>query len=134
MEQLTIQELSAYLPWDVKVKHGEGIETLEGVGKGTIKTKEFGLFTPIHDTKLILYPLSHFEAYFSELFDEDIDVRTFLNEDFITEENQFSDIQDMITNYKPQWWPYGVVELALKHHFDFQNLIPRGLAIDKTTL
>ncbi|WP_294288525.1 hypothetical protein [uncultured Chryseobacterium sp.] len=108
----------------------DGIEEIKLIGvPGPYggHTADADLFKPI------LYDLSHFEKYFAKLFDTDIDVRTFLNEGFITEENQFESISDMINNYKVEWWPYGVIQLALRHHFNVFR-IPAGGFIDKATL
>lgn len=32
----------------------------------------------------------------------------------------------------PQMWPHWIVQLLYKYHFDVHNLIPRGLAIEKS--
>lgn len=129
--KLELKHLVGYLPYGLK-------SYVEYDGHKLIKDINVNNVMCIVDSEVlskpILRPLSGFERYFSKLFDEDIDVRTFLNEGFITKENQFEDIADMIDNYKIEWWPHGVIQLALKHHFDIFGLIEQGLAIDINTL
>ena len=83
--------------------------------------------------KPILKPMLDFEAYFAKIFETDKDVKEYLNEGFITIDNNFINIEDMLT-YKPECMPFGVVQLAFKHHFDIFGLIEKGLAIDVNTL
>lgn len=90
-------------------------------------------FENIDEIDIALYDLSYFERYFSQLFDNDLDVRTFLNNDFLTIDNQFESLDDMLENYKVEWWPYGVVQLALKHHFNIFGL-KEDQFINKATL
>lgn len=108
--------------------------TLDGVnklfGNYHLLTKENSDAYDIRTCKLGLRPLSDFASYFCGLFDECIETRTFLNEGFITIENQFEDLYDMLYNYKIEWWPHGVIQLAYKHHFDIEGLIEQGLAVD----
>lgn len=65
---------------------------------------------------------------FAKIFETDKDVKEYLNEGFITIDNTFINIEDMLT-YKPECMPFGVVQLAFKHHFDVFGLIEKGLAI-----
>ena len=135
MERLTLKELAPYLPFKLKVKTRVGGKILEMMSlstvthKGQICIETYGGNFGDMWFKPLLRPLSSFNGYFSKLFDKDVDVRTFLNEGFITQENQFSDLDDMLFNYKIEWWPYGVIQLALKNHFDIHGLIDRGLAL-----
>lgn len=68
--------------------------------------------------KPILKPMLDFET--------NKDIKEYLNEGFITIDN--------ILTYKPECMPFGVVQLAFKHHFDIFGLIEKGLAIDVNTL
>lgn len=85
------------------------------------------------EIKPILRPMTTTELtkYFILIFDEDIDVRTFLSEEFLDSHGiDFEKIPD----FKIEWLPFGVVDLFLKHHFDVFGLIPQGLAIDANSL
>jgi hypothetical protein len=50
--------LAPYLPYALKMYGNKEVQTLEGLGDGIVKMKDFGLFTPIHGVKPILRPLS----------------------------------------------------------------------------
>lgn len=118
---------SAYLPYELEceVKDQEQIKTdiLSGVydNGDLVFHNTIESHHGFESIKPILYSMDYFEKYFSKLWDEDIDVRTFLNQDFLLDHN-FSDIQDMITNYKIEWIPLGVINLCLKHHFNVFGL------------
>lgn len=84
------------------------------------------------DIKPILYQLSKFEDILNDNWESDIDIRTFFNDEFITEKG-FENLKDMF-EYKIEWWSYGQVQVALKYHIDIYDLIENNLAIDKTTL
>lgn len=49
-------------------------------------------------------------------FDNDIDIRSWLNEDFLRERG-FDSIGEML-EYKPECWPYGTLKVLQKYNFD----------------
>lgn len=79
--------------------------------------------------KPLLRPLSQIQSYFEPLWDSDIDVRTYLSEEYISSFG-FESIEEML-EHKIEWWPVGFYTTLLKHHFDLFELIENGLATIK---
>jgi hypothetical protein len=84
------------------------------------------------DFQPILKPMKNLDSYFSKLFDDDIDVRTFMNKEFL--ESRGIETFDQLYEFKAEWLPFGLVNLLLKHHFDIFDLIKHGFAIDEGSL
>lgn len=78
--------------------------------------------------KLILRPMADFDNYFGGKWDDDIDVRTFANSDFL-QVHGFANTK-LLNEIKIEWYPIGLFNLLIKHHFDVFNLIKSNLAID----
>ena len=138
--KLETKHLSAYLPYNLKceiLNSGHEKEVGEMIAVYDDSSACFGNIVESEKgfkyIKPILRDMSTFESYFSKIFETDNDVKEYLNEGFITIDNTFVNIEDMLT-YKAECMPYGVVQLALKHHFDIFGLIEKGLAIDIKTL
>lgn len=125
---------SAYFPYDLEMaycdKHGDILRT------GILKTIDYnesdthpmrmtieGLYDMEHEWmfKPFLRSMLDFKRYFSDLFETDIDVRTFLSEESIEEDTGFESINHMLES-KHEWWSYGAVQLALKHKFNIFDL------------
>lgn len=125
---------SAYFPFDLELaycdKGGDILRT------GTLKTIDYndsdthplrmtieGLYDMEHEWmfKPFLREMSDFKKYFTDLFETDIDVRTFLSEEYIEEDTPFESINHMLQcDYL--WWSYGTLQLALKHKFNIFDL------------
>lgn len=145
-EQLTKQELSAYLPWEVKVSNSinlaefgvcqNTIELLEGYNLGNVITDkdEFG----IEYCMLYLFPRSHLTKEIEHKGEKFVPMRKILKEvGFNYPQECYDQDESWILNdgYRAlSEFPYRKIQLLLELHFDVFGLIERGLAIDKTTL
>jgi len=130
--KLETKHLAAYLPYNLKcevLNSGQEKEIGEMIAVYDDNSACFGNIIESEKgfeyIKPILKPMLDFETYFAKIFETDKDVKEYLNEGFITIDNNFINIEDM---------PFGVVQLAFKHHFDIFGLIEKGLAIDVNTL
>lgn len=87
----------------------------------------------LSDTFPILRPMSDLKTdFFDDLFHTDIDVRTFLNGEFL--ESRGVEDLDQLFEFKIEWFPFGLISLLIKYHFDIFGLIDKKLAIDINTL
>ena len=128
--ELELKHIAAYLPFSAKIHHSRKNGFFE-VLTATGEIADYIVNEKSEHDKyaLILRAMSDLNTtYFSDLFDEDIDVRTFLNEEFL-ESRGIKSFQQL-TEFKIEWLPFGVINLLIKHHFDVFDLIPQGLAID----
>ena len=130
--KLETKHLAAYLPYNLEcevLNSGQEKEIGEMIAVYDDNSACFGNIIESEKgfeyIKPILKPMLDFETYFAKIFETDKDVKEYLNEGFITIDNNFINIEDM---------PFGVVQLAFKHHFDIFGLIEKGLAIDVNTL
>jgi len=130
--KLETKHLAAYLPYNLKcevLNSGQEKEIGEMIAVYDDNSACFGNIIESEKgfeyIKPILKPMLDFETYFAKIFETDKDVKEYLNEGFITIDNNFINIECM---------PFGVVQLAFKHHFDIFGLIEKGLAIDVNTL
>ena len=108
-KKLLLQELSARLPYGVKVEYENKIFDIDYISSyQEIKLDEFTInYTiDISDVKPYLFPLES-----------------------MTEEQQLFCCTDL--NYMPY---YQRVDWLNKNHFDYRGLIPMGLATDATNL
>jgi len=110
---LTLEHVSAYLPYGLKIKTKKGIETLERVS----------LKNQIYNFKPILRPLSDLTK---EIEHNGV---KFVTKDFI----HYTYPSEMI-GLNPATWSYRVLIKLFELHFDIFNLIPQNLAIDINTL
>ena|SRR5690606_20811408 len=138
MKQLTIKELSAYLPYELNVLHTTFIEfgknrvfidTLESLHEdcATFKSSMDYYFTDPQENeceiKLILRPLSDLTKKEFRIKLKELGYRT--DEDGISD--IISDIQLMYANYE-------IMVFCFENHIDVFNLIPQNLAIDINTI
>jgi len=130
-EQLTIQELSAYLPWEVEytLDDGKTRETLKSIDTG-INTINFGwgdaiFFEKELNVKLLLLPLSSLTKeieHKGEKFVPSIEYGYLRFEEISTFKGG-SNVLNFI-----QLREYNIL---LELHFDIFGLIERGLAVNK---
>ena len=137
--KLELKHIAPYLPYGLIAADEYGRKRKVVLSHFTYDTQTVSICNLIDlgfrmtEHKPILRPMSIIELtnYFLLLFDEDINVRTFLNDEFL--ESHGIDFEKIL-DFKIEWLPFGVVDLFLKHHFDVFGLIPQGLAIDINTL
>lgn len=154
MEKLTIQELAAYLPWEVEVRYKDCMSDkykkalLTGINKLDIETTykrkingcvgdiiSFKGNNNIDDLnfKILLLPLSHLTKeieHKGEMFVPYDKLKTVVSEEqWVLICNTISDEYKKVIDM-PYWW----VRQLLEWNFDIFGLIDRGLAIDKTTI
>lgn len=133
--KLKLEHLAPYLPYQLEGYCLANIHTIvEFIKPNRIGgITKFGNHVPIADTfkgfKPLLRPLSQIQSYFEPLWDSDIDVRTYLSEEYITSFG-FESIEEIL-EHKVEWWPVGFYTTLLKHHFDVFELIENGLATIK---
>jgi hypothetical protein len=152
MDKLQLSHIAPYFPYYLKMRYQndcngycrDGVllkmKHLDDVPNSacfTLEEDENGDFSAsghISMFKPILRPLSNIFSFFndSHLFDSDIDIRTFLNEDFL--KSRGIETIDEIYELKAEWLPLGFINTLLKYHFDVFGLIEKGLAIDFTTI
>lgn len=75
-----------------------------------------------HQVKLLLKPIK--EVSLNSVFDDDIDVRTFINEDFLKSWNEL----------KPEFLSFGGIMTLIKYKYDVFGLIDKGLAVYYNTV
>lgn len=140
--KLEITHVTPYLPFDLKLSvHLVGdeywTEILRGINRNTLliggnRIDVLPFTLPDLRIKPILKPLSDFNDVFTDLFDDDLDVRTFTNEDFLGEHG-FGSMQEL-QEMKIEWYPVGLFNLLVKHHFDVFGLIEKDLAVNMNKL
>ena len=129
MNKLKIEHLSGYLPYSLKVTFGETDRDLTAVSLDSpfvFITKWIGSrekqLARIEDIKPILIPLEKFKD---------------INSPEMSESN-FDIIAQMelceLANQRIGYWglTYGVAKICFEHHIDIFNLIPQGLAVEKS--
>lgn len=135
-DKLTIQELAAYLPWEVEATYFDADRELIQFCKVrgwntdelTISDGEYEYVVEFDDIKLCLLPLSHLTKEIEHKGEKFVPIE---------ELDKYHDFS--ILNYKdimstPLRYPYTVVQKLLEWKFDIFGLLERGLAIDKTTI
>ena len=132
-EKLTLEHLSAYLPYELKVLRPDNKTVLEvnGIVGSLFIFQELGkheTFGSIKSNanKPVLRPMIEIVDYFSKIFDKDPEVTDFLNVEFLDEHGL--DV-DYLHECLPESLPYGTLKVLLKHHFDVYGLIDKGLAV-----
>lgn len=127
-----LKEITSYFPYNVKIKTARGIMIVKGIDtvNDVIIIKcwfnKLAKTYFLEDCKFLLRPLNTADNFFKDKWEEDIDVRTFYNDEFLAEHGieHFDDILKI----KKEWLPLGLVELFYKYHFDIDGLIEKGLA------
>lgn len=118
MSNFKLQELAPYLPYKVNVSDG----------RSPFELTEHN-FTNVYRyiTKIYLRPLTEIDSYFRKLWDEkDEEVREYMDSDFLERFNNL--IIDDIPVTSQYYFPVGLYNLLLKHHFDIFDLFEKGLA------
>ena len=123
MNSLSKYELAPYLPYELKIKNGDNIETLNDIhaietyvgASWYCKTVE-GKFISVKAVVPILKPLMSFLD-----FEEIVDEMTRMECDSII------DGYNVLRNVN-----YQAVTLMIKNHIDVFGLINKGLALDST--
>ena len=110
-KELLLKDLCARLPYEVKVQYEDGIFTIDHI---SAMYEEVKLNTPnnytidVLEVKPYLFPLSS-----------------------MTEEQHREWLSTLSSDYHIT---YDTVDWLNKNHFDYHNLIEKGLAIDATNL
>lgn len=134
-KDLLIRDLCARLPYKVKISipelftNKEQVETLNEIFKGKdnlYRVNDSGML--IEYVKPYLFPLSSMTE--EQLFE----VQEILGKNEIEIEDGFLHIIDSCRNTITYLEILAVLEWFYKNHFDINNLIPMGLAIDATGL
>lgn len=128
-KQLLLQDLSARLPYGVKIETPKGIGDL-GTIKLTIFYHELGVnvkaterdYFPFDECKPYLRPLS-------SITEEEENEWNGLNIDPLLEAvgERHTRIEDLMLRTKSQYNP---VDWLNAHHFDYRGLIEKGLALE----
>ena len=130
--ELKLEHLAPYLPYGLLGKINDTDSTIT-LG---VETSNFHFTWSIimflgdrPPIKPLLRPLSQIQSHFEPLWDSDIDVRTYLSEEYIASFG-FESIEEIL-KHKVEWWPVGFYTTLLKHHFDVFGLIENELATIK---
>lgn len=128
MKKLTIKELAPYLPFSLNILDESSIVEMRGINGNTVEAtlKRFpytqNLF--IEDIKPILRPLSDLTK---EIEDGNIEFS-------YQEKSKLKYLAETKDTQAYQGLEYSTILFLCENHFDFQNLILKGLAIDINTL
>lgn len=118
MSHFKLQELAPYLPYKVNVSDG----------RSPFDLTEHN-FTNVFPfiTKIYLRPMSELEDYFKELWNKkDKETLEFLDSDLLY---SFDSLEvETLHRTKVDYFPVGLYNLLLKHHFDLFDFFDRGLA------
>lgn len=145
-EKLTIQELAAYLPWEVEVKDSTGLKLkwILHPYKDYLDSLSYGEFISLENFiienesssethKLLLYPLSHLTKEIEHKGEKFVPI-DFIEYKYYTQ--NWSD--QLIRCIEDERWVFHLDYSLILHlhewHFDTFGLIGRGKAIDKTTI
>lgn len=129
-EQLTIQEFSAYLPWEVNVSN----HNYSGIVKVTL-FNAYDALIAINDNsfRLLLLPLSHLTKEIEHKGEKFVPI-AYIADKYYTQD-WVAKLERCIEDER---WVYHLDYSLILHlhewHFDTFGLIDRGLAIDKTTI
>lgn len=129
-KDLLLKDLCSRLPYDVKVQYMNNIFVVDYISS----YKEVKLDVPdnytvgISEVKPYLFPLSSMTK--EQLFE----VQEILGKNEIKIDDGFLHIVDSDRNVITYLEILAVLEWFYKNHFDVNNLIPKGLAIDATGL
>lgn len=124
MSHFKLQELAPYLPYKVNVSDG----------RSPFDLTEHN-FTNVFPfiTKIYLRPMSELEDYFKELWNKkDKETLEFLDSDLLY---SFDCLEvEHLHRTKVDYFPVGLYNLLLKHHFDLFDFFDRGLAENITNI
>ena len=123
MEKLTIEHLSAYLPYGLKVHYPKA-------NRGWVLDKDTFSFTVdiIEDIKPVLRSMKNFAS---------TDIYRKLNDGYY--DLEFNRDGKVVIQIDHHWrtiesFPYDAIKLLLKEHYDIFGLIDKGLAINYNEL
>lgn len=142
MDKLTIEHLAPYLPYNLNLRHYSGIVICMGIAKRRVEGEMHinnvleGLAKPLllplsYLTKEIAHegrsfvPLEQIQMFCDEIDSFNLATLTFYVENYEKQLMQHISIMDM---------PYSVIKYLISLHFDIYQLIPKNLAIDKSTI
>lgn len=137
-DKLTIQELAAYLPWGLRVKHTvnyngfteDSFVSLESLSEECASFSDFScdwFFDNDEndcDIKLLLYPLSSLTKEIEHKGEKFVPV----------EKMKELDLGSLPRSLDYRWLYYHQSQKLLEWNFDIFGLLDRGLAVDKTTI
>ena len=111
-KELLLKDICARLPYGVKIRVNDKIETVEGINI-LDNIVEFGTYMAcdIDEVKLYLFPMSS-----------------------MTEEQEREIVSITYSNHNDMVIASLTIDWLNKNHFDYRGLIPKGLAIDATGL
>lgn len=133
-KELLLRDLCGRLPYEVKMNHiadnEQNPKTLIGIDRDYVSLQSTAgySYVPVEDYKPYLFPLSSMTKEQKKFFkDRPI---------FLDSENELVVKEDFFGNSRftmlDDWME--VILWLVKNHFDYRNLIPKGLAIDCTNL
>lgn len=128
-KELLLQDLCARLPFKVKISVNDKIELLQGINilDNVVEYDSF-LSSNIEEIKPYLFPLSSITK--EQLFE----IQEILGKNEIEIKEEFLSIIDSNRNTISYSEILAVLELFNKNHFDYRDLIEKGIAIDATGL
>ena len=141
MEKLTIEHLSPYFPYNLRMWDVENERQYIPELIGIVDSEKIRVTLPrfpgvtlfeINALKPILRPIQEVEQYFENLYGylEHQDVTDYFDVDFLKSHDNIE--IDEIQFLKVEELPFGTLKVLLKHHFDVFGLIEKGLAIPVT--
>ena len=141
-KELLCRDLCGRLPYGVKIlaKYVDGIDAKEGKGRlalidsdlviafiDEIEDNNSFTYVVLHEVKPYLFPMS---SMTEEQEEELKNIYYSFNGMF----NYTERIFDKVPFKEMKYFPYQIEEFFNKNHFDYRELIPKGLAIDATNL
>tara|TARA_R110001606_G_scaffold398025_2_gene576086 strand:- start:1054 stop:1527 length:474 start_codon:yes stop_codon:yes gene_type:complete len=149
-DKLQLEEVLPYLNNDVKIIINDTLYNFNGVYKSLEKEDDWVVDLDVFvcslsdsDLKLVLKPLfdiKEFEEHIQQYYSSDLTFRYYdsgHNDLTMTiTYNMMGDVftDTLITRSDIKDSPYWFVQFLSKHHFDYRNLIGRGLAVDEKQL
>jgi hypothetical protein len=133
-KDLLLQDLCGRIPYGVKMNHIADDEhspsTLLGIDRDYVSLQSIGgySYVPVEHYRPYLFPMSSITEEQKKFFKDrpiflDSENELVVKEDFFGN-SQFTMLDDWME----------VILWLVKNHFDYRNLIPKGLAIDCTGL
>ena len=138
--KLELKHLAPYLPFNLYFQRFEH-ECIDKTKTPVIYSQEkYPIKTQLNEVTLnsfnynenkpILRPMYELSDYFLELYGslEHQDVTDYFDEYYL---GSFFNLEiHEIASTRPEYLPYGTLQVLFKHHFDVFGLIEKGLAID----
>ena len=118
-KDLLLKDLCGRIPYGVKISVNDNVETLQGINiLDTVVEYDSCLSSDIEEVKPYLFHLSSMTDEQKKKFDQllELELKAISDEIDHTQATEFE------------------VDFYNKHHLDWRELIPKGLAIDATNL